>query len=90
METNFIQLTAERLQEMLSQSALLGARQALQLAGLPVKDLYTRTELNRRYGRRSIDDAIEKSLLTPRQLPSMDGENKRILYSETEYLSLIK
>lgn len=89
--TNVIQLTEERLRELLSQTAKLAAHQALRLAGLPVRDLYTRAELKRRYGSREVNDILSANLLTPHQLPATDGSrSKRIRYSETELLSLIQ
>lgn len=87
--STFIQLTAEQFSNLLQKSAQLGAHRALQLAGLPVREHYTRTEMQRRHGRREINDLIANHKLTPHQLPSIDGRSKRTVYSETEYLSQI-
>lgn len=91
METKtFIQLTEERYRNNLTQAAQLGAHQALLLAGLPVRDMYTRAEMQRRHGRRIINDLIHAGKLTPHQLPaSNDRVKKRIVYSESEFLSQI-
>lgn len=89
MEGTFIALTEERYRENLMQAAHLGAHQALRLAGLPIKEWFTRTELQRRHGKRLIDDMIANHRLTPHQLPAVNGESKRVVYSETEFLSQI-
>jgi hypothetical protein len=89
MEGTFISLTEERYRQNLEQAATLGAHKALLLAGLPIKEWYTRTEMQRRHGKRIVNDMIAKHRLTPHQLPAVNGENKRIVYSETEFLSQI-
>ena len=89
METVVIQLTEERFRENLRQAAQLGAHQALQMAGLPVREYYTRTEMQRRHGRGTIDRLIRDGHLTPHRLETDADTMSRIVYSETEYLSLI-
>lgn len=90
METGtFITLTEERYRENLIQAAQLGAHKALLMAGIPIRDYFTRAEMQRRHGRREINDLIKLHKLTPHQLPAAHGEAKRTVYSETEYLSLI-
>lgn len=90
METVVIQLTEERYRENLTQAAKLGAHIALKDAGLPVREYYTRAEMQKRHGRREIDGLIKAGRLTPHRLPSdTDGANKRTVYSETEFLSQI-
>ena len=89
METTVIQLTEERYRENLTQAARLGAHQALRDAGLPVREYYTRAEMQRRHGRGLIDRLISKGRLTPRRLETDDNTMSRIVYSETEFLSLI-
>lgn len=89
METTVIQLTEERYRENLTQAARLGAHEALRLAGLPVREYYTRTEMQRRHGRGKIDRLISEGRLTPHRLETDDNTMSRVVYSETEYLSLI-
>lgn len=85
-----IQLTEERYRENLTQAAQLGAHMALKNAGLPVREYYTRTEMQKRHGRREIDSLIKAGRLTPHRLPAEDDDaKKRIVYSETEFLSQI-
>lgn len=89
METTVIQLTEERYRENLTQAAQLGAHMALKNAGLPVREYYTRTEMQRRHGRGTIDRLISKGRLTPHRLETDDNTKSRIVYSETEFLSQI-
>lgn len=91
METvNVIQLSEERYRENLRQAAQLGAHQALQLAGLPVREYYTRTEMKQRHGSGTINRLIKAGRLTPHRLPAHnDDTTKRVVYSETEFLSQI-
>ena len=85
-----IQLTEERYRENLTRAAQLGAHQALQLAGLPVREFFTRTEMQQRHGRGDVNRLIKAGKLTPHRLPAHDdATTKRIVYSETEYLSQI-
>lgn len=71
---------------MLTASAKLGAHIAMRNAGLPVKEYFTRAEMQRRYGEGRINQLIKSGRLIPHK--DIDG-NGRILYSETELLSLI-
>ncbi len=90
MAVTVIQLTEERYRENLTQAAQLGAHQALRMAGLPVREYYTRTEMQQRYGRGKIDRLIKAGRLTPHRLPEHDNDtNQRVVYSETEFLSQI-
>lgn len=85
-----IQLTEERFREILSQASQLGAHLAMKNAGLPVREFYTRTEMQQRHGRGHINNLIKEGKLTAHKLPEHDTRtNKRIVYSETEYLSQI-
>ncbi len=86
MSLQVIQMTEERLREHLTHAAQLGAHIALRNAGLPVKEFYTRTELQRRYGSGTINNLIAKHKLTPHRI---SDEHKHIVYSETELLTLI-
>ncbi|MBR1525053.1 MAG: hypothetical protein IJ640_00135 [Prevotella sp.] len=85
-----IQLTEQRYRENLQQAAQLGAHLAMRMAGLPVRDLFTRTEMQQRHGRGTIDRLIQAGKLTPHRNPETDDHTtKRVLYSETEYLQQI-
>lgn len=87
MELAVIQMTEERLCEHLTHAAHLGAHIALQQAGLPVREFYTRTEMNRKYGAGYVRSLIEKGKLTPHR--DKENERARVVYSETELLSQI-
>lgn len=63
MQPNFIQLTEERLQELLQSSATLGAFIAMRNAGVPYKELYSRLELGRMFGIRTINKLIKEGKL---------------------------
>lgn len=89
MGTTVIQLTEERYRENLTRAAQLGAHEALRLAGLPIREFYTRAEMQRRHGRGLINHLIKEGRLTPRRLESDPNKMSRIVYSETEFLSLI-
>lgn len=85
-----IQLSEERYRENLMQAALLGAHMAMKDAGLPVREYYTRTEMQQRHGRGHINNLIKAGKLTPHKLPEHDKQtDKRVVYSETEYLSQV-
>ena len=89
MQINVIQITEQKLHDMLFAAAKLGAHIAMKDAGIPAKDLFTRTEMQRRHGAGNINRLIKAGRLTPHQLPAIGNETKRIMYSETEYLSQI-
>ena len=90
MDAVVIQLSEERYRENLKQAAQLGAHMALQLAGLPVREFYSRREMCQRHGRGTIDRLIKAGKLTPHQKPAYDNNtHKQTVYSETEYLSQI-
>ena len=82
-----ITLDINRYQRMLQQAATLGAHIAMQHAGLPVREYYTRTEMQRKHGRGIISRLIAEGKLTPHKIT--DDEHTRIVYSETEFLQQI-
>lgn len=89
-ELAVIQMTEERLREHLTHAAQLGAHIALKQSGLPVKEFFTRVEMQRKYGAGTINSLIKKGKLTPHRMPlTDDGQTKRIVYSETELLQQI-
>ena len=81
---NVIQLTEERLRELLTSTATSAAYMALKKAGLPVKDLYTRTELYKRYGKKFIDKLINSNKILSYKASA--SPNARALYAESEIL----
>lgn len=86
----YIALTEERYRENLTQAAALGAHLAMQQAGLPVREYFTREEMKRKHGAGRINRLIQSGRLTPHKLPEYDENTaNRIVYSETEYLSQI-
>lgn len=90
MHGNFIQLTEEKLNQMLTSAAKLGAHVAMRDAGLPVREFYTRTEMARRHGAGTVNRLIRSGRLTPHRYP--DGgtsSSQREVYSEEQLLSLI-
>lgn len=90
MSLTVIQLSEERYRENLTQAAQLGAHLAMQQAGLPVREYFTRAEMQRKHGRGRINRLIDSGRLTPHKIPVDNDDTKtRIVYSETEYLSQI-
>ena len=87
MEIAVIQMTEERLREHLTHAAQLGAHLAMQNAGLPVREYFTRAEMMRRHGSGYVRSLIEKGKLTPHR--ERENEKGRVVYSETELLSQI-
>lgn len=84
-----IQMTEDRLREHLQHAAQLGAHIAMRDAGLPVREYFTRRELQQRHGRGRVDQLIRDGLLTPHQYPSPDGKKTRTVYSEEQLLTNI-
>ena len=82
-EIIFIQLTPNRLQEMLEKASMLGAMQAMTYCGVPIKDMLTRAELSEKFGRGKVDRMIKSGKLTPHQ---MDGGRSK--YNLSEVLTL--
>ena len=85
MELAVIQMTEERLREHLTHAAQLGAHIALQQAGLPVREYFTRTEMYRKYGSGYVRELISSGRLTPHR--DKGNDKGRIVYSETELLA---
>lgn len=85
-KTNFIyvQLTPARLEELLNNASMRGAIQAMQLCGVAMKDMLSRAELSKKFGRGKIDRMIKAGKLTPHQL---DGGRSK--YKLNEVITLI-
>ena len=75
----YIQLTQSRLQSMLEQASILGAVHAMQLSGVPVRDMLSRADLSKKFGRGKVDRMIEAGKLTPHR---MDGGRSKYKLSE--------
>lgn len=80
----FIQLTQERLLSLLETASTIAAVNAMRLCGVPVRDMYSRAELSKKFGRGKIDRLHKAGKLTPHQ---MDGG--RVKYNLNEVLTLI-
>jgi hypothetical protein len=83
-EIVYVRLTQDKLQSMLEQASMLGAVQAMQLSGVPVRDMLSRAELSKKFGRGKIDRLHKAGKLTPHQI---DGG--RVKYKLNEVLTLI-
>lgn len=75
----YVRLTLDKLQSMLEQASMLGAVQAMQLSGVPVRDMLSRAELSKKFGRGKVDRMIEAGKLTPHR---MDGGRSKYKLSE--------
>ena len=83
-EIIFIQLTPAAYQAALEKASALGAMRAMQLCGVPVRDMLNRTELGKKFGRGKVDRMIRDGKLIPHQ---MDGG--RSMYKLSEVLTQI-
>lgn len=79
-----IQLTPSALQEALDKASALGAMRAMKLCGVPVRDMLSRVELSKKFGRGKVDRWIKAGVLTPHR----DGESSRSKYKLSEVLTL--
>lgn len=80
----FVQLTQEKLRSLLESASTLAAMNAMRLCGVPVRDMYSRAELSKKFGRGKIDRLHKAGKLTPHQI---DGG--RVKYNLNEVLTLI-
>ena len=80
----YFQLTENKLQTMLEQASMLGAVQAMHLSGVPVRDMLSRAELSKKFGRGKVNRMIEAGKLTPHR---MDGGRSK--YKLSEVLTLL-
>ena len=78
-----IQLTPARLEEMLNTASMRGAMCAMQMCGVVMKDMLSRAELSKKFGRGKIDRMIKDGKLIPHQ---MDGGRSK--YKLNEVLTL--
>lgn len=79
-----IQLTPAALQTALDKASACGALRAMQLCGVPVKDMLSRTELSRKFGRGKVDRWIEAGMLTAHRA----SDTSRPKYKLAEVLTL--
>ena len=68
-----ITLSVARMNELLERTAQYAAHKALTLAGVPVREYYTRADLQRKFGRGKINRMISAGALTPHKLEE-DGK----------------
>lgn len=80
----YLSLTPARLNEIVEKASIRGAHEALRLAGVPIAEYYTRTELKRKFGAGKINRMIADGKLTPVR---MDGGKAK--YSIEQVLSFI-
>lgn len=59
----FIQLTPAAYQQALEKASVLGAMRAMQLCGVPVRDMLSRAELSKKFGRGKVDRMIGEGRL---------------------------
>jgi uncharacterized protein YerC len=78
-EIIYIALTPNRLQEMLDHAGSLGAMRAMQLCGVPFRDMFSRAELSSKFGRGKVDRMIKEGKLMPHR---MDGGRSKYKLSE--------
>jgi hypothetical protein len=78
-EIVYVRLTQNKLQSMLEQASMLGAVQAMHLSGVPVRDMLSRAELSKKFGRGKVNRMIEAGKLTPHR---MDGGRSKYKLSE--------
>lgn len=68
-----ITLSVARLHELMEGAAMCAAHKTLTLAGVPVREYYTRADLQRKFGRGKINRMISAGTLTPHKLEE-DGK----------------
>ena len=83
-EIIYIQLTPNAYQEALERASMLGAMRAMQYCGVPVRDMLSRAELSKKFGRGKVDRLIRQGKLTPHRV----DESSRIKYKLSEVLTL--
>ena len=79
-----IQITTNRLNEIVERASVRGAHEALRLAGVPIVEYYSRAELSRKFGKGKIDRMIADGKLIPHRMDN--GVSK---YAIQEVLSYI-
>lgn len=68
-----ITLSVARLNELMEGAAVCAAHKALIFAGVPIREYYTRADLQRKFGRGKINRMISAGALTPHKLEE-DGK----------------
>jgi len=77
-----VQLTPDFYERALRSAAALGAIDALKLAGVPIKEFFTREELYKKYGRQRVDYLIDTDKLKGER----PNGGSRVVYRERELL----
>lgn len=63
-----ITLSVARLHELMEGAAVCAAHKALIFAGVPIREYYSRADLQRKFGRGKINRMISAGTLTPHKL----------------------
>lgn len=63
-----MEISSEKLAEIIERASIRGAHEALKLAGVPIREYYTRADLSRKFGRGKINRMIAENKLTPCKL----------------------
>ena len=74
----FIQLTPSAFQEALDKASACGALRAMQLCGVPVRDMLSRAELSKKFGKGKVDRWIEAGKLTAHRASATSRPKYRI------------
>jgi hypothetical protein len=69
-----ITLSVLRLHELMEGAAVCAAHRALTLAGVPIKEYYTRADLQRKFGRGKINRMIASGKIIPHKIEE-EGKN---------------
>jgi hypothetical protein len=80
----YLQLTPAAYQQALEKASVLGAMRAMQLCGIPVRDMLSRKELSQKFGRGKVDRWIESGAITAHRA----DECARPKYKLSEVLTL--
>lgn len=80
-----ITLSVARLHELMEGAAVCAAHKALIFAGVPIREYYTRADLQRKFGRGKINRMISAGTLTPHKLEE-DGKKMYAIADVLKYL----
>lgn len=80
-----MEFSEEKLKEIIELASIRGAHEALKLAGVPIREYYSRADLNEKFGRGKINRMIADGKLTPYKIE----ESGKKLYKLTQVELLI-
>lgn len=78
-------ISIEKLSEIIERASIRGAHEALKLAGVPIQEYFTRADLSKKFGRGKINRMIADGKLTPHRIE----ESGKKLYKLTQVESFI-